>query len=51
MTSEKELWICCGALAFLSVSLSGINLKYFQETKKAQQVENIKKIEYSLNKK
>lgn len=51
MILRKELWVCFGALAFLSASLSGINLKSFQEAKKAQEVENIKKIEYSLNKK
>lgn len=48
---KKEIWVCCGIIAFLSASYSGVNFKSFQEDKKAQDVENFKKIEYSLNKK
>lgn len=51
MILRKELWICFGALAFLSALYSGINFKSFQEDKKAKEIENIKQIEYSLTKK
>lgn len=45
MILRKELWVCCGALAFLSASYSGINFKSFQEEKKFHEIDNIKKID------